>query len=68
MSNQPGRPKGTRVISCTCGRRVAGLLRAKVACSGCGRRVLIKEGTGGLKKPLIFLLPGKAKKKGRNAP
>jgi hypothetical protein len=36
-----GRPKGTRVTLCSCGRRVAGMLNKFVVCSGCGARVKI---------------------------
>jgi len=39
--NKPGRPKGTRVTHCSCGRRVAGMPGRFVVCPGCGKRVKI---------------------------
>jgi len=38
---KPGRPKGTRVTYCACGRRVAGMPNRFVVCPGCGKRVKI---------------------------
>jgi len=37
----PGRPKGTHVILCTCGRRVAGPLGRLMKCPDCGKRIKI---------------------------
>lgn len=37
-----GRPKGTRVVMCTCGWRVAGLGKT-AQCASCGRRVSFEK-------------------------
>ncbi len=41
MSNSPGRPKGTRVVKCKCGRRVVGAPGTRVPCPGCKKNVTI---------------------------
>lgn len=55
----PGRPKGTRVTLCTCGRRVAGPLGKRATCPGpdCGKRVTIRVRTAKTKKVAVYLEP-----------
>jgi len=56
MTTRVGRPKGTRVVACRCGRRLAGGVGRRVRCPGCQRRVTVVErGTGG--KPRRVFLP-----------
>lgn len=55
----PGRPKGTRVTLCSCGRRVAGELGKRVPCPDCGKRVTIKAAQA-KKRTRVFIA---AKKK-----
>lgn len=62
MTSSPGRPKGTRVVQCDCGRRVAGLPGARVQCPDCPEKVLIKTGPR-VKKPPMFLKLAKGRKK-----
>lgn len=57
-----GRPKGTRVTSCVCGRRVAGTLHKFVVCPSCGKRVKIT--TRKKKTKVLFLRVHRTKVKG----
>jgi hypothetical protein len=58
----PGRPKGTRVTTCACGRRVAGPLGKFIKCPDCGKRVKICPRKTKGKAKAVFLRPGKPKR------
>ena len=62
MSNSPGRPKGTRVVVCTCGRRLAGVIGKRVPCPDCGKKVTIREKDPTEKAPQVYLPMKPAKK------
>lgn len=64
MTTSPGRPKGTRVIQCACGRRVAGMLGDDVTCPDCDRVVAINT-KARIKKGPLFLKPPRMSRKTR---
>ncbi len=55
MTRRVGRPKGTRVVACRCGRRLAGGVGQRVQCPGCLRRVTVVERSSGDKPRRVYL-------------
>lgn len=51
----PGRPRGTRVVVCRCGRRVAGAPGTRPLCSDCGRRVHVTAERKGSRRAAAFI-------------
>lgn len=60
--NTPGRPKGTKITFCTCGRRVAGELGKRTTCQDCGKRVTIRASRARTKGAPKYLSVRKTRK------
>jgi hypothetical protein len=66
MTNKPpGRPKGTKVIKCVCGRRVTLLSVPTATCPSCGKAVSSSTSQPARAKSLFLLKPAKKAPKTR---